>query len=65
MELGPADGDKTREFSEADATRHLRDHLECAQRLARGQNLHVIDYLIDMAILALSYHGPPAQPPSG
>lgn len=64
MEHGPTNADKPANFGEADATRHLRDHLECAQKLARSQNLHVIHYLIEMAILALSYRGtPPDAPP--
>jgi len=45
---------KPEDLGHADATRHLRDHLECAQMLARNQDLQVVHYLIEMAILALS-----------
>jgi hypothetical protein len=55
MELGRADSCEPADFGEANATRHLRDHLECAQKLARSHDLPVVHYLIEMAILALSY----------
>ena len=64
MELGQIDTGKFVGFGEADATRHLRDHLECAQTLARSQDLPVVHYLVQMAILALSYRAPSADPES-
>ncbi len=61
IESGQIESGKVSEFGEADATRHLRDHLECARKLAQTQDVPVVQYLIQMAILALS--GCPA--PSG
>jgi hypothetical protein len=61
MELRQVDTGKIAAFAEADATRHLRDHLECAQKLARSQDLPVVHYLVEMAILALSYRAAPSD----
>ncbi len=55
MDARRIDRGQNADFSSADATKHLRDHLECALRLARGRDLRVIQYLIQMAIRALSY----------
>ena len=57
-ELKPGE---TPAFADTDATRHLRDHLECAHKLAHSQKLAVVQYLVQMAILALS--GVPASLP--
>ncbi len=54
MELTQLESVKTGTFGDADATRHLRDHLECAHKLAQGQDLPVVQYLVQMAILAVS-----------
>ena len=61
MELRQIDTGKFVGFGAADATRHLRDHLECAQTLARSQDLPVVHYLVQMAILALSYRAAPSD----
>lgn len=61
MELRQVDTSTIVGFGEADATRHLRDHLECAQKLARTQDLPVVHYLVQMAILALSYRAAPSN----
>ncbi len=60
MELRERDSGKPQGFGEVDATRHLRDHLECASKLAQTQNLPVVQYLVQMAILALSGSPPPS-----
>ena len=64
MELTQRETGKLVGFGEADATRHLRDHLECAQKLARSQDVPVVHYLVQMAILALSCHAAPSDPSS-
>jgi hypothetical protein len=62
MELTALDSEKpTINFSEADATLHLLDHLECARKLACSQDLPVVQYLVQMAILALSSRDEPRQ----
>ena len=61
MELRQVDTGNIVSFGEADATRHLRDHLECARKLARSQDLPVVHYLVEMAILALSYRTAPSE----
>lgn len=61
MELRQVDTGKIVGYGEADATRHLRDHLECAQKLAITQNMPVVHYLVQMAILALSCRTTPSD----
>jgi hypothetical protein len=61
MELRQVDSGNIVNFGEADATRHLRDHLECAQKLAGSHDLPVVRYLVEMAILALSYRTSPIE----
>lgn len=61
MELRRLQSGNARTFGEADAILHLRDHLECADKLAQSQDLPVVQYLIRMAILALSGHPAPSR----
>ncbi len=55
MDMRQGNSDNSLNSGGPDATRHLRDHLQCAQTLARSHGLPVVSHLIEMALLALSY----------
>ena len=61
MELEQPDIADDGACGEVDVTRHLRDHLECAARLASMQDLTVVGHLVRMALLALSGGAPPGD----
>lgn len=61
MNLVDADSRVSLNPHDLDGTHHLRDHLECALHLARRQHLSVVHYLIEMAILAMSYRSTEAD----
>lgn len=54
MNLAKVETSRMADVSVPAPSQHLRDHLECALRLARAQQQPVVLYLVEMAILAMS-----------